>query len=286
MERYIEAIKQAYPQLNIQTCRLNQNGQFNTVLQVNEALIFRFPKTRRELDTQQREVALLRDLQGKLPLPVPDPVYLSRDNAPVGEWFMGYAMLPGEPLYPALLHSLDEQTQQHLAEQLARFLRQLHAYVPKEPAPEQQQFEQWHALYKRFQTKLYPFMRPDAREQVSKHFDAFLSKAHLYSYQPAFIHGDFGPGNILYNPETRSISGIIDFSSADRGDPASDFAALLCSVSYGEAFLARFTSIYPEIETMLIRARFYAGTFALQEALYGLEDGDEQAFKNGIAAYR
>lgn len=36
---------------------------------------------------------------------------------------------------------------------------------------------------------------------------------------------------------------------------------------------------------MLILARFYAGTFALQEALYGLEDGDEQAFENGIAVY-
>ncbi|GCE45426.1 hypothetical protein [Thermosporothrix hazakensis] len=78
---------------------------------------------------------------------------------------------------------------------------------------------------------------------------------------------------------------LFDFSLAARGDRASDFAALLCAVAYGEAFLARFTFIYPGIETMLILARFYAGTFALQEALYGLEDGDEQAFENGIAVY-
>ena len=27
-------------------------------------------------------------------------------------------------------------------------------------------------------------------------------------------------------------------------------------------------------------------TFALQEALYGIEDGDQEAFESGIAAYR
>ncbi len=37
---------------------------------------------------------------------------------------------------------------------------------------------------------------------------------------------------------------------------------------------------------MLSRARFYVGTFALQEALNGLEDGDQEAFENGIAQYR
>jgi len=37
---------------------------------------------------------------------------------------------------------------------------------------------------------------------------------------------------------------------------------------------------------MAERLAFYAGTFALQEALFGIENGDRQAFENGIAAYR
>jgi len=31
---------------------------------------------------------------------------------------------------------------------------------------------------------------------------------------------------------------------------------------------------------------FYVGTFALQEALWGLEHGDREAFDSGITAYR
>ncbi len=85
---------------------------------------------------------------------------------------------------------------------------------------------------------------------------------------------------------THNISGIIDFSSAGWGDPAVDFAAILSPVSYGESFLERFAGCYPGIKAMLSRARFYVGTFALQEALNGLEDGDQEAFENGIAQYR
>ncbi|MGW8226836.1 MAG: phosphotransferase family protein, partial [Anaerolineales bacterium] len=32
--------------------------------------------------------------------------------------------------------------------------------------------------------------------------------------------------------------------------------------------------------------RFYKGTFALQEALYGVKHGDPKAFERGIAPYR
>lgn len=37
---------------------------------------------------------------------------------------------------------------------------------------------------------------------------------------------------------------------------------------------------------MLERAAFYRGTFALQEAYYGLRDGNQEAFEDGIAQYR
>jgi aminoglycoside 2''-phosphotransferase len=56
--------------------------------------------------------------------------------------------------------------------------------------------------------------------------------------------------------------------------------------AYGEAFARSFAEFYPAVETLLDRARFCAGTFAVQEALWGLEHGDPEAFNSGIAAYR
>jgi aminoglycoside 2''-phosphotransferase len=96
-------------------------------------------------------------------------------------------------------------------------------------------------------------------------------------------HGDFGTGNLIYDPEARRMAGVIDFGGAGLGDAATDMAGLLSS--YGETFLARCAAYYPAIEAASTRIRFYYGTFALQEALFGIENGDEQAFASGMATF-
>ncbi len=287
---YIQVICDSCPDFAIETAQLNQHGQFNDILVVNNAIIFRFPKTSREAARLVTETSLLRSLQNRVTLPIPHPLYQSKKSTSIGQIFMGYPLLPGEPLWPERLNTIRDEAQlQHIANQLATFLRCLHttpAEVLEVKLPDFQGCKEWQDLYDRFRSKLFPFMRTDARMWVTNQFEDFLSDADNCTYVPALVHGDFGPGNILHNPHTNGISGILDFSSAGWGDPAVDFAAILCSVSYGEHFLERFTGIYPEVETALSRARFYAGTFALQEALYGLEDGDREAFESGIAAYR
>jgi aminoglycoside 2''-phosphotransferase len=125
-------------------------------------------------------------------------------------------------------------------------------------------------------------MRLDACDWVENHFEEYLNTPHLHTYHLSLQHGDFGGSNILYDQESQMISGIIDFGFAGLGDPALDIAAVS---TYGEAFLARFYSTYPEIGSMLERANFYKGTYALYEALHGIKNGDEEAFKAGIAEY-
>ena len=287
--QYIHAIQDVYPDFIIETVQFNQNGQFNDILMVNNERIFRFPKTSREAAKLVREAALLRSLQSHVTLPIPDPIYRSKETSSIGQVFMEYHLLPGEPLWPETLSTLSDEEVQHLADQLATFLRQLHATsieVPEAELPGFQGCEKWRDLYDRFRNKLFSFMRADARSWVAEQFESFLSDERNCSYTPTLVHGDFGRTNILYDAKANSISGIIDFSSAGWGDPAVDFAAILSPVCYGEPFLERFSVHYPGIEAVLSRARFYVGTFALQEALYGLENNDQEAFECGIAEYR
>jgi aminoglycoside 2''-phosphotransferase len=287
---YIHTVQEVYPALSIEVAHLNRQGQFNDVLVVNNEYIFRFPKTQREVLKLDRETKLLQGLQSHVTLPIPNPIYQNKDAMVPGRAFMGYRMLPGEPLWSETFSSLKDEGQlQHLANQLALFLRQLHCVSAEElgmQLPASQGCAEWRDLYERFRSKLFPFMRADACVWVTRHFEDFLSDEGNCSYVPALIHGDFGPSNILYDAQTGDISGILDFSSAGWGDPALDFAALSGPVSYPESFLERFSSIYPGIDAFLSRSRFYAGTFALQEALYGIENNDQKAFESGIAAYR
>ena len=54
---------------------------------------------------------------------------------------------------------------------------------------------------------------------------------------------------------------------------------------YGDAFVARLALSYPQLPQLMDRVRLYQGTFALMEALFGIENGDDEAFESSIAEY-
>jgi aminoglycoside 2''-phosphotransferase len=284
----MQSIRQAYPEVQFKSVRMHGGeGQFNHILIANESIIFRFPRYAAQIDNLDREVFLLSYLQDKLPLPVPNPIYYSNTTRSVGKVFMGYRLLPGRSLWRAYLQTIDDTEElKRLAMQLASFLTTLH-HLPI--AALEDKFSDhdgpafWTDMYRDIRENLFPLMSNAAVSRVSKHFDDFLGAGQNRQYKPAIRHGDFGGSNILYDTGTRSISGIIDFGSAGLGDPAVDLAAVS---TYGEPFFGMICEHYPGIETMLERALFYRGTFALQEALHGFHSGDEEAFENGIAGYR
>jgi aminoglycoside 2''-phosphotransferase len=281
---FIQAIQAVYPDLVVTTAVINQEGQYNTVLIVNDALVFRFPRYAGGLEQLALETNILTAVQPYLPLPVPNPLYVNFSQAEVGEAFMGYKLIPGEPLYPDAFDKLRDKAT--VAAQIAHFLQALHA-VPiqdlvDEPLPVSDTEEEWWDVYGRIQTKLFPYMGLDACKRVAHHFESVLEDPQHYQFEPALRHGDFGTGNLLHNPATQLMSGIIDFGFTVLGDPAFDVAGLL---AYGEPFVQEVARHYSAIAQLWPRIWFYKGTFALFEALYGIEHGDESAFQRGIEQY-
>ena len=110
---------------------LPATGQFNTVLCLDERWIFRFPKSAHVAADLAHELALLPRLQGKLPLPIPQPQFSAFDEAGQA-LFMGYAMLPGAPLLRDRYAGLqsDARVVDGIARDLADFLLALHAIPP------------------------------------------------------------------------------------------------------------------------------------------------------------
>lgn len=277
----------AYPQFLIKQLRLNEQGQNNDVLIVNEEWIFRFPKFVQEIQTLKHESALLTRLQPHITVAIPNPIYQQLSTEQIGQVFMGYKLLPGEPLWMKNFQRIQEPAHlEKLAHQLAYFLRQLHT-LPHTlfddlDLPIADQVAEWKALYAKIQTKLFPHMHDDGRRHTQMHFETYFSSSTRHCFEPTLRHGDFGTGNLLYDPATHNLTGIIDFGAATLGDPAIDFAGLL---NFGDEFAKYFYSVYPEIETMQERVCFYHGTFALQEALYGIENNDQNAFISGMIGY-
>ena len=104
---YVQTIKDAYPSLDILSARLhNSDGQFNNILFINDDLIFRFPRYAEVMDGFLQEVELLQKLQGRLSLPIPNPIYVSENSRTIETVFMGYRMIQGEPLLRDVLNAI------------------------------------------------------------------------------------------------------------------------------------------------------------------------------------
>jgi aminoglycoside 2''-phosphotransferase len=282
---YSNIIKGAYPKLGIHSARLHTgDGQFNDILFINDDLIFRFPRYEESISNFLQEIQILRRLQGSLNLPIPNPIYISSGTSPVGNIFMGYQLLPGRPLFREVLNEIEAESMlESLAQQLASFLYGLHTLSHAKLGlnlPVHNPLAETQIFFSNVEKHLFPYMRAEARNSVTEHFENYFGDPKLHEFEPSIIHGDFGGSNILY--DSSRITGIIDFSFTGPGDPAQDIAAVS---TYGEDFFTRICRYYPNIESLLARVEFYRGTFALQEALHGFRSNDKEAFASGMEDY-
>ena len=290
MDTFLKVITQSYPKLQIYNISLldPDGGQYNDVLSAetsNGPLIFRFPCNEIGVATIQNELRILGRIQHQTTLPVPNPIYTSTDTQSPGRVFMGYLRLPGRPLLRDHLKTAASHTiLKKWANQMVEFLIQLH-HVPVtqfSDLPHNETLPEFQEFYNDIRQHLFPHMSRTARQETAAHFENYFNNPALHHYPIALRHGDFGTGNVLYDPDTLDLTGVIDFGFTGLGDPAVDIAALS---TLGDTFFGFVQAAYPNIEPLLERARFYKGTFLLYEALYGLITGNDDIFQEAINPY-
>ena len=285
MNKYIQIIKDRNPALAIEKYSFNKEGQNNDVIIINDDFIFKFPKYSEGIEKLKREVDILNILKNQITLDIPNPIYNNFEPYEVGCVYSGYRIIRGVSFRQDILHK--SQGKNFIAKQLAIFLKELHSIPLEEIYSHELNIidgcNEWVNLYERIQKKLFPFMKKESKDLVSVNFNSFFE--HNFNFKQTLIHGDFGPSNIIFDSNNQKISGIIDFSEVSIGDPASDIASLIGPFGYGEDFVKLFEPFYSNVEELISRARFYASTFALQEALFGMEVGDKEAFNSGIKQY-
>jgi aminoglycoside 2''-phosphotransferase len=269
--------------------RTGLSGRFNDVLVVNSEIIFRFPRYDWIKERLPNEIAVLRAIRNLVSLPIPEPIDESPEVLASEKAFIRYPIIPGRPLWREIVESVDGKTLDFLITQLATFLRGLHNLPTGTVAhnlPNLDSRDRWAHVYSDVRENLFPYMRPDSRAAVAQHFEAYLDDLNNFEYLPTIRHGDPGPGNVLFDPASSMISGIIDFDFTGLGDPAVDWSIVLAPCLYGEVFVQRFRCLYPVTEATLARAKFYRGTWRVQEALRTMEAGAHEAFDREIAVYR
>ncbi len=273
---HLNRIRQCFPEMVFSEIQIDTDGLNNYVLILNNERVFRFPKNEQASKALEKEAAVLRLLQPRCTLPIPDFDTYEED-------FVSYRLIPGRALLLEDLQALPAPRQDALAEQLATFLRQMHSTPLEEvraagigESDAARRPVAWLRLYEEVRRELYPLMLTHTRQWIERLFAPLLADPSWMTGETALINGDIGPYHILYDEQQQTIQGIIDFGTAGLGDPARDYAVLL--YNYGESFLHRMARFNSHIAACLQRARFLAATIELQWALTGIRSKDPSWF--------
>ena len=220
MEQMLHFVNETIPSNQIHSVETNSKGWDNDILIINKEAVFRFPKTGEIAAKVVEEATLLKQLAAKKPL-LAIPIYelIHVNGKLVG---VKYPYIEG-----VSLEEFIPPTHQS-SMLLGDFLTKLHS-LRKSDLPNlkvNHTKEYWNELYLKVQTLLFPHLGTAQRTAVLGFFEEFLNDYEGDSVNRAVIHGDLTTANMLYEPETGLVSGIIDFTDAQWGDAAFDFAGL------------------------------------------------------------
>ncbi|MGM0790097.1 MAG: aminoglycoside phosphotransferase family protein [Bacillota bacterium] len=286
-EEYLEFISDEYPDLKIKKFQANEKGWDNDIVIINESLVFRFPKFEDVILKVEAEGKLLHLLKKKHPiLQLPDYEYLYQNQM---LRCVRYDYLEGRMLGDISMDSF--KNNQENARLLGDFLTKLHSIDPAEADTMNLKtlhtLEYWEALHSSVREEILPYLKDREKDLINRIFRDFLEEFPGYSIKKSIIHGDLTAFNIIYSEKKGRISAVIDFTDAQLGDPAFDFAGIYWA--YGENFTKEVLSWYQTNESADALFKRVQSFYGLQpifhELLYDVRNGKKPDWKAGLGKF-
>lgn len=195
---------------------LAASGWDNLSFRVGTDLVARFPRRSLAAGLIAHEAHWLPKLAGRLPLPVPTPLFLGRPGRGYPWQWSIVPWLAGRPAAGA-----DTLDLEGCASALGGFLRALHEPAPPD-APENPYrggpLRQRHEPTVERIDRLADIIDPGAARRRWEQACA----APEHGGPPMWIHGDLHPNNLLVS--RGRITAVVDFGDLTGGDPATDLA--------------------------------------------------------------
>ncbi len=298
IDAVLSCLKTHFPKVSESEVHFLYHGTYNVyeVTHDSQNLIFRFPdrSLRNESGVQiiKREVETLIFLKEFLTFTIPNPEFISSDpNLP----YIGYQKIPGVSL-SKLFSQLSTDQSVFIGQQIGKFLSELHDisltryyssfsnafdWATSSSSFSVSQYMQQHRhQYKVLRTRVFPFLSQLQQEWSIHQFKDFFTLESEIEFLPALCHCDFDTTNILIDPQTYTVTGIIDFEDTRLYDPAVD----LLFFNEGEIFLQSILSTYTEYIDPNIRDRmkFLFKTTFLPYILFGLDHDRPDLIQAGI----
>jgi aminoglycoside phosphotransferase (APT) family kinase protein len=268
-----EKLQRAFPELDVAPLRLLDVGFGSTVVETADGVVLRVARHARAAKGHAREADLLPQLRGRLPVAIPDPRWRIEPGGEFPFGVIGYRKLPGEPLVPG---DADEAVAADVAAFIARLHDIRHVDAPSyhsDPVRE---------LHDATTGVLRRVLSSDEFDRLTSWWDELRADERFRSFEPRLRHGDLWYENLLV--EDGRLVGVIDWGTAEYGDPAEDFDALRhVSDDFADAVLGAYPYADADLRHRIERH------WELRE-LWGiflaLELGDEAELDDGVRKLR
>lgn len=205
---------------NLPISEVDIQGHDNRTFRMGLNMLIRLPSAERYAAKVDVEHHWLPILAKHLSIQIPTPIYkgLSTKTYP-WNWSI-YRWIEGQSLNQ--IKNFDNKNQ--LANDLADFLIELQKTPPFKTAPRPGP----HNFFRGASPKIYEQealseiqkLRPTLQKYALEIWE--LATTSPQKQNDVWLHGDLAVGNILINPKTKRLCGIIDFGGMAVGDPACD----------------------------------------------------------------
>ncbi len=217
-----------FSDFKISTVKIIDNGWDNIVAEVNNRYIFRFLRdpgssAYRAIGKDfNREIKLLQYLQNKVTLPIPKIEFVGKTCA-----YSGYKKIPGQALTKKVYDSLSSRQKAQLVFDLANFLMEIHNKPSVARARRMgfvdEDLKSYSGLIKKILLKrLTDPQILDFITSTCQEYDQMIKE----KFKPVFLYNDLHTENMAFDPKSKKLNGIFDFSDAMIGDINRDFNPL------------------------------------------------------------
>lgn len=254
-------------------------GLDHLAYEVNGELIVRF-QTVPEPARVAAEAGLLGAVAGVSPVPVPVPVFTDPQRG-----CLAYRKLAGVPLLDLPRQRWSAHARS-IAGTLGGLLAALHA-IPVDRLAGLVDLDDYPlAEWRREAADSYRTVAGHVPAAHRRPIEAFLSAPPPEDrFTPAFSHNDLGIEHVLVDPETWSVTGVIDWSDAAIVDPAYDFGLLQRDLGPAAVDAAlRGYQAGTDLPALRRRAGCYARCTVFEDLAYGIESGRHAYVEKSLAA--
>ena len=283
VEQATGVIRSRFPGLIIDDIYFVGEGSDFCAYAVNDYHLFRFGANRESMERLRWEQYLLPRLQSKLEIALPQfQVICPMDNR---RPLCVYTMIKGKSFRGEVYRRLSEASKLRVAKQLADFLTVLHSFPVDEAkmcgVRERPAKDSCRGFHRDARKIIYPKLSESERDACESWFQKYYSDPANTSYKPSLIHGDLQGRHVLFNPESESINGVIDFSDIWIGDPDHDLHYLLRE--HGEDFIRNLLKWYhhDDPERFFWKSRLFYLLRCIDEIVWGMEDDHQDHVKEG-----